>query len=167
MLFRSGRWREQDRVFPGLILAATDGVALDAVAAAILGIDPARVPILVNASRRGLGVSKLDDIEVVGVPLAGVVAEMAGQTKRFTLPSVAQTVSGWFLRQERPELLPDVCTGCGHCPRACPVGAVTVVDGKPVFDYDKCVRCFCCIELCPQRALRVTRGPIGNLFLKR
>jgi uncharacterized protein (DUF362 family)/Pyruvate/2-oxoacid:ferredoxin oxidoreductase delta subunit len=162
-----GRWREQDRVFPGLILASTDGVALDAVAAAILGTDPKQVPILVNASRRGLGVADLDQIEVVGESLETVVAEMAGQTKRFTLPSIAQTVSGIFLRQERPELLEDVCTGCGHCPRACPVGAVTVVDGKPVFDYEKCVRCFCCIELCPQRALRVTRGPIGNLFLKR
>ncbi len=162
-----GRWREQDRVWPGLILASRDGVALDTVAALILGVDPKTVPILVNAGRRGLGVTDIEQIEIVGEPLPDVVKEMAGQTKRFHVPSVAQTVSGWFLRQERPELLPDLCTGCGHCPRPCPVGAVQVVDGKPVFDYDKCIRCFCCIELCPQRALRVTRGPIANLFLKR
>lgn len=162
-----GRWREQDRIFPGLILASTDGVALDTVAALILGIDPSKVPILVNAGRRGLGVTDPNQIEVVGESLEVVVKEMAGQTKRFHVPSIGQTISGWFLRQERPELLADVCTGCGHCPKACPVGAVTVVDDKPVFDYDKCIRCFCCLELCPQRALRVTRGPLGNLFLKR
>lgn len=162
-----GRWREQDRVFPGLILASTDGVALDTVAALILGVDPKIVPILVNAARRGLGVGAPENIDVVGESLDVVVKEMAGQTKKFTVPSIGQTISGWFLRQERPELVSDACTGCGHCPRACPAEAVKLVDGRPVFDYGKCIRCFCCLELCPQRALRVTRGPVGNLFLKR
>lgn len=162
-----GMWREQDKIFPGVIIAGTDAVAVDAVAAKILGYDPMDVPILAIAHRRGLGNANLNEIEMLGEPLASVITNMGAKAKHFSAPTFGSAVSAALLGRESPELIPEACTGCGHCPKACPAGAVTVVDGKPVFDMKKCIRCFCCIELCPQRALRITRGRVGNLFLKR
>lgn len=163
----SGSWRLQDRIYPGVILAGTDGVAVDAVAARILGFNPMHVPILANAHRRGLGVATLDKIALVGDPLEPIVEAVSGKTRRWRVPSFGNSVGGWALGKERPELIEGDCTACGHCPQACPVGAVSLISGRPEFDLDKCIRCFCCAELCPERAIRLTRGRFLNLFMKR
>jgi uncharacterized protein (DUF362 family) len=162
-----GQWRLQDRIYPGVILAGTDGVAVDAVAAHILGFNPMKVPILADAHRRGLGVANLNDIAIVGEPLEPIIKAIAGKTKRLHVPSFGNAVGGWLLSRESPEVDPDLCSACGHCPKACPVDAVAIEDGCPQFDLDKCIRCFCCAELCPERAIRLTRGRVGNLFFKR
>lgn len=45
------------------------------------------------------------------------------------------------------------CIGCGACAQACKFGALEMVNGLPVIDYDKCVGCMMCAEACPTRAL--------------
>jgi uncharacterized protein (DUF362 family) len=62
---KSGRPRVADR-----ILCSRDLVALDTVQAAVMGLDPRRVPHLAEAARRGLGTASLDQIEVRGLSLA-------------------------------------------------------------------------------------------------
>jgi hypothetical protein len=49
-----------------LILASQDQVAIDAVAAKIMGFDPMSIPYLAMCHERGLGVADLRDIEIVG-----------------------------------------------------------------------------------------------------
>ncbi len=55
-----------------LVIAGRDMVAVDTVATAVMGIDPRRVEYLELAEQRGLGVSSLEDIEVVGERIEGV-----------------------------------------------------------------------------------------------
>lgn len=40
------------------------------------------------------------------------------------------------------------CTGCGMCVRNCPSALIKMVDGKPQWTENKCVRCMACIK-CP------------------
>jgi formate hydrogenlyase subunit 6/NADH:ubiquinone oxidoreductase subunit I len=53
--------------------------------------------------------------------------------------------------------------------RICPV-VPKVVDwrkGKqqpPTYDYDRCIRCYCCQELCPEKAIRVHIPWLRRLF---
>ena len=47
------------------------------------------------------------------------------------------------------------CRGCSRCivSEACPVGAVSVADGGPSIDKDRCIGCGICVGKCPFKAL--------------
>jgi uncharacterized protein (DUF362 family) len=51
-----------------VILASADQVAIDAVAAQMMGFDPLKIPYIVHATQRGLGQGDPRQIEVVGMP---------------------------------------------------------------------------------------------------
>jgi uncharacterized protein (DUF362 family) len=55
------------------VVAGTDAVAVDAVAAAVMGFDPFQIGYLKYAHDAGIGVADLDGIALVGDPLASVV----------------------------------------------------------------------------------------------
>ncbi len=48
----------------------------------------------------------------------------------------------------------DSCTGCGLCEKNCPLGAITLKDGKPTWTKDKCAICLRCLHQCPQFAIQ-------------
>ncbi len=41
-----------------------------------------------------------------------------------------------------------LCTDCGECVKTCPSGALTLREGKVLFDYKKCTGCDTCIRSC-------------------
>ncbi len=45
------------------------------------------------------------------------------------------------------------CVGCGLCQRLCPVGNITIQDGKPVWNR-KCIGCNACVVYCPTKAIQ-------------
>jgi len=55
-----------------LILASADSVAIDAVAARLMGYDPLAIPYLAMCHDRGLGVAHPREIELVGDDISGV-----------------------------------------------------------------------------------------------
>jgi len=48
----------------------------------------------------------------------------------------------------------EKCVGCGICVSKCPVGAITMENGKAEIDMGKCIRCGKCHEFCPRNAIR-------------
>ena len=49
-----------------------------------------------------------------------------------------------------------VCNGCGICEKVCPVSAVTLREGRPVFSK-KCEHCQACLSWCPREAISFGR----------
>lgn len=49
----------------------------------------------------------------------------------------------------------DECIGCETCVPACPVEAITMVDGVAVIDQETCTQCESCVPVCPVEAIKV------------
>jgi len=49
------------------------------------------------------------------------------------------------------------CLGYGDCMRACPFGAITMVNGLPRIDKNKCTACKKCTVACPRGIITVER----------
>jgi anaerobic sulfite reductase subunit C len=52
----------------------------------------------------------------------------------------------------RKRLQRDLCTLCGACVKACPVNALSIVDGKLELNRSLCVQCGDCTRTCPTGA---------------
>jgi hypothetical protein len=55
-----------------LILASSDSVAIDAVAAKLMGFEPMKIPYLKMCHERGLGVADINEIEILGLDISGI-----------------------------------------------------------------------------------------------
>jgi uncharacterized protein (DUF362 family)/Pyruvate/2-oxoacid:ferredoxin oxidoreductase delta subunit len=153
----------------GLILASPDGVAVDAVAARLVGFDPLAVLTTRFAHRRGLGVGAVDRIAVVGERPEEVALDdfkasaLASGLMRRSLPaSLYSFFSGQLV------LIPTIdavrCTGCQECVRTCPTGAARPEGGAARIERSDCIHCLCCHEVCRSQAVRLKRRPLGRLI---
>ena len=85
---RAMRWHIKDR-----ILASADQVAIDAVAAHMMGFDPLNIKFIRLAHERGLGCGDISQIEVVGEDISGVDWGFSGAEN--TLASRGQKLIYW------------------------------------------------------------------------
>jgi uncharacterized protein (DUF362 family)/NAD-dependent dihydropyrimidine dehydrogenase PreA subunit len=137
----------------GLILASDNAVALDAIIATMMGIEPARLRFMRKAQEAGLGNYDLSTIELIGElkrlpdfkfpPLGG----------EWNLDNAPLQTAFHSHASLRPRADPELCTGCGTCIDQCPVAALTMSDHLPEVNADTCIRCFCCQEICPEKAI--------------
>ena len=70
----------------------------------------------------------------------------------------------------KPYIVNDKCKKCGVCIKACPVKPPAVnwresdKSIAPVYQYNKCIRCFCCQELCPEGAVKINQPLLRRIF---
>jgi uncharacterized protein (DUF362 family)/Pyruvate/2-oxoacid:ferredoxin oxidoreductase delta subunit len=154
---KSGRPKEV-----GLLLGSADAVALDRVVCRFLGLD--EDALLTNCMARELGL--LDG----PLEISGVETEIRG----FKLPEIVPLVWGpkfshGFLRKhliQRPLVEESLCKSCGDCLRYCPARAISSRDKKIHFDFDRCIRCYCCLEVCPHGAIKTHQPLLGEIVAK-
>ncbi len=65
-----------------------------------------------------------------------------------------------------PFILKDACAGCGICIKSCPVSAITLKDNIADIDHNKCIRCYCCHEMCPHHSIELKRSALYKILSK-
>jgi electron transfer flavoprotein alpha subunit len=60
------------------------------------------------------------------------------------------------------QIIEEKCVGCGMCVRACPYGAIEVVEKLAVIDHDRCTLCGACVESCKFDAIILRKESRGG-----
>jgi uncharacterized protein (DUF362 family)/Pyruvate/2-oxoacid:ferredoxin oxidoreductase delta subunit len=154
------------------ILMGTDVLAVDSAALRMIGLSTEKLPIYAAAIERGIGVWNMDQIEICGdfhmppklpgfkMPSASLrQAQEAGISKK----ALGKMID---LLKTRPQINMNKCKNCDVCVGSCPVGAIDRETKK--IDYEKCIECMCCHELCLNKAVDlVNMNPLMRFFKKR
>lgn len=158
----------------GAIVASADPVALDATLARIAGLDPALVGTIVYGEEFGLGAAS--DVELVGDPLEEFVVPDFDVNRNPASTTGGSKGPVGLLRRfvvPKPVIRPERCTACGTCVSVCPVTPKAVdwatpggaSDKRPPrHDYRRCIRCYCCQEMCPEGAIEIEVPPLGRVI---
>jgi len=157
-----------------VLLFSTDPVALDATACRMIDLNPLFVPVIPYGYESGAGTYHPDEIEILGddpkvffTPDFKVdKSPVRAYRKNAFLPIINNNLVA------KPVILAKKCTCCGTCVTNCPVEskAVNWNNGDktipPVYNYNKCIRCYCCQELCPEQAI-VLQYPVFRRIVNR
>jgi len=149
----------------GLLLASTSDLALDVAAGEIMGLPHDHNPVLMAAKRRAASPYKIEDVNVIGEDLCGL------KIPDYKFPSTAKGFSSTVEKNpvvrkiltsaltKYPVIAKGRCAGCGMCAAACPQKMIAMVTRKGKkkahINLKDCIRCYCCHELCPHKAVDI------------
>lgn len=158
----------------GALLISADPIALDAVACKIIALNPAFVPVFALGEKAGLGTYHDENIEVVDANVDDFICSDFDVVRQ-PVEHAASGAIRTFIKNRtspRPVINKALCTKCGICVRHCPARpkAVDWLNGDqsrtPAHNYNRCIRCFCCQELCPDGAISIKNTLLGRLFFR-
>ncbi|MCX5805506.1 MAG: DUF362 domain-containing protein [Proteobacteria bacterium] len=137
----------------GIVALSKNAFALDRYVEQLACV-PFPLPITSKAREYGM----VPDFETISVNAPASISDgfqMPGtMDTNWNLPDMAKKVlKNVFIK--KPKLQKSICKGCGVCEHVCPAGALSVVEKTVFFNYKKCIRCYCCQEMCTEGAIRV------------
>ena len=155
----------------GVLILSEDPVAVDATFCRLAAMDPSFVPTTVIGERKGLGRFAEGEIEYLGDRLE-VLMDRGFKVVRKPVYSNASYAHYTIIKNAvlpRPVIDEANCKRCGRCVEACPVPdkALHFEDDRrqpPRYDYDLCIRCYCCHEMCPERAIGRKTPLLGRIL---
>ena len=148
----------------GALLASTNAVAVDAVCAELTGFSTNEVTTLQAAARRKIAGYDLGKLELSG-PLDALRSSTFDKgTSSGGWSFLWQYAPAWarnYQQRRRPwPRIGEACNLCKTCLQHCPIEIMKVVENREgekaiSIDYDKCLRCYCCQEICPEGAIKL------------
>jgi uncharacterized protein (DUF362 family)/NAD-dependent dihydropyrimidine dehydrogenase PreA subunit len=156
----------------GVLLLSDDPVALDSVACRIIAVDPMLVPTVRLGQELGYGEAGAGSVELCGDDISMLVSPSFDIDRKRLRPIRTRGIMRFFRNRlvPKPFINPDRCLRSGSCGRMWPAEpkAVDWIRGNkkkpPVYDYRRCIRCYCCQEVCPEKAIRLKKPLLRRLF---
>ena len=153
----------------GLILGSTNPLAIDMTASRIAGYEPLLIPTSRVAFFRKIWLSSEEDIIYNGPEIATIIKKgfkkvPVSTTNNIALKFVMKRIKFLKKLERRPVFIHENCTGCQKCVNICPVQAILPLPSKKthiVLTDNKCIRCFCCSEVCMDNAVVIRRKVFG------
>jgi ferredoxin len=139
------------------------------VASRVAGYDPMVIPTTRIALFRKTWLQSEEDIVYDGPEMSLIIKEgflkvPISHINNIAFKFIMHRVS--FLRkfERRPIFIHEKCTGCRKCVNICPVQAIKPLPSNKkhiVLTDSKCIRCFCCSEVCNDDAVEIKRKVFG------
>lgn len=150
----------------GALLVSEDALGLDNLAAQLIGMEAAKLPIFHAAAEAGLWNWNSNDSTVLGEEPTEFCIPNFRQPDISRLERIPPFVyrSLKKLLWIRPRANPKLCTSCRICVENCPEQAIQLKNGVPKIDYSACIKCGCCDELCPDNAIYQEMSPLARLI---
>lgn len=152
-----------------VLIGSTNPLALDIIASRIAGYNPLVIPTSRIALNRQNWLLSIDDIVYDGLELSGIVKHDFKKIPlsgfgNITVKFIMNRVSFARKLERRPVFLPHNCTACHKCIKICPVQAIkpSASSRNHIMLTDKkCIRCYCCSEVCSDKAVEIRRKVFG------
>lgn len=142
-------------------------------------IDSEGVVMLCEGTRRGFcpesseglnirSTESLSDFAVTDFKKPDTAKRGIGSSLLANLPNMfGGHLNTWL--QPKPVINKKICVGCGECERSCPRHTIEMrvnkKGRKQAFIIDsECIKCYCCQELCPFKAVKIKKNPIIKLI---
>ena len=155
-----------DPVQIGALLAGSHPQAIDTVATELVGMESQQVWTQKQAIATNRPHTDLKQLELLGVPLERLKITGFRPAKMTDVNFGLKGGLKHLLRHSltaRPEPDHNLCRLCNDCVTHCPPAAMKIENNRLHIDYDQCIRCFCCQELCPHGALMTKQGLLLRL----
>jgi len=160
------------RGFPvaiGLLLGSTNPLILDMTASRIAGYEPLVIPTSRVAFFRKNWLQSENDILYDGPDINSIIKKSfvkvpISTTNNIALKFVMRRIKFLKKLEKRPVFIHENCTGCQKCVNICPVQAIFPMPSKKthiLLTDSKCIRCFCCSEVCTDNAVEIRRKVFG------
>jgi uncharacterized protein (DUF362 family)/ferredoxin-like protein FixX len=152
---QSGRPREL-----GLLLGGDNAHAVDKTICTVLGLDPNQLLTYQVARQLDLFDGEVHvngDLDIVDDFLFPELHPL----------SLGPENLNRFMRRyviQKPVVDNQRCKLCGECWKICPARVISHNTKGIRFEYEKCIRCYCCLEVCLRGAIRAREPLLGKLW---
>ena len=150
------------------VISSDNGISLDSVMAAMMGLKPDTIELLQVAKERNLG-----EIDISNIIIDGELEVISGfkTPNNGFLQRIRKTVAPHIFNHNKviPIVDHNKCKICKKCIEVCPVLAMNLSNKFPEADRKKCISCFCCDEHCPYGAIILSswKQNIFNLLKRK
>lgn len=160
------------RGFPveiGLLFGSTNPLALDMIASRVAGYEPMIIPTSRIALFRKIWLQSEEEIVYDGPEISSIIKEgfnkvPLSHSNNIALQFIMKRIKFLKKLERRPVFIHKSCTGCQKCVNICPVNAIQPLPSRMthiVLTDSKCIRCFCCSEVCTDHAVEIRRKVLG------
>jgi ferredoxin len=142
---------------------------LDIIASRIAGYEPLIIPTSRAAFFRKTWLQSEEEIiydgpEIGTITKKGFAKVPISTTNNIALKFVMKRIKFLKKLERRPVFIHENCTGCQKCINICPVQAILPLPSNKthiLLTDKKCIRCFCCSEVCTDNAVVIRRKVFG------
>jgi uncharacterized protein (DUF362 family)/Pyruvate/2-oxoacid:ferredoxin oxidoreductase delta subunit len=153
----------------GLLFGSTNPLVLDIIASRIAGYEPLLIPTSRTAFFRKNWLQSEDEIIYDGPEISSIIKKgflkiPISATNNIALKFVMKRIKFLKKLERRPVFIHESCTWCQKCVNICPVQAILPFPSKKnhiLLTDNKCIRCFCCSEVCTDNAVVIRRKVFG------